>query len=88
MSIQRQNCLVYKAVLSLVLGMGLAACTPQYSRELTRETLTAAHISDNYSLKRENNWVLPQQSKLFLAYPDVSLLDAEQPITRTQYQLD
>ena len=65
----------------------LLACTPQYSRDLTRETLTATHLSDHYELQREHNWVLPQGSKLYLAYPDVSLLADEQPITRTQYQL-
>lgn len=65
----------------------LAGCTAQYSRDLTRDTLTAAHISDHYALTREHNWVLPQYSKLLLAYPDVSLLEDEQPITRTQYQL-
>ncbi|HEY6528231.1 MAG TPA: hypothetical protein VIZ65_06015 [Cellvibrionaceae bacterium] len=63
------------------------ACTAQYSRELSRETLAATHLTDNYALKRENNWVLPQQSKLSIAYPDVSLLDEDQPITRTQFQL-
>ena len=76
------------AVLPLALAVALGGCTAQYSRDLTRETLTATGISDNYSLKRENNWVLPQHTKLYLAYPDVSLLAADQPITRTQYQLD
>lgn len=65
----------------------LPSCTANYSRDLTRDTLAAAHLSDHFVVTREQNWVLSQQSKLYLAYPDVSLLDAEQPISRTQYQL-
>jgi hypothetical protein len=75
-------------ILIIVLtGIIQCACTAQYSHELSRETLAATHVTDNYVIKRENNWVLPQQSKLSIAYPDVSLLDEDQPITRTQFQL-
>lgn len=66
---------------------GLLGCTAHYSRELASDSLAAAHLSDHYGLTREHNWVLPQHSKVLLAYPDVGLLDEDQPITRTQYQL-
>ncbi|MEY4588279.1 MAG: hypothetical protein RL497_355 [Pseudomonadota bacterium] len=73
--------------LTLVLCLFQLGCTAQYSRELSRDTLAAVHLSDHYELKRQHTWVLPHSSKLYLGYPDVSLLDEDQPITRTQFQL-
>ena len=76
------------AGIALLLLMALqCGCTAQYSRELSRETLVATHLSDHYTLKRERNWVLPQHSKIYISYPDVNLLEEGQPITRTQFQL-
>lgn len=74
-------------ILVLPLIVHLSGCTASYSRELGRESLAATHLTDHYVLKRENNWVLPRHSKLYLVYPDVGLIDEGQPITRTQFQL-
>jgi hypothetical protein len=83
----RSYWLLKRFMFSLCITGCLQGCTANYSRELAQDSLAAASLSDHYELTRQHNWVLPQSSKLYLAYPDASLIDEEQPISRTQFQL-
>lgn len=76
-----------RSAIGLAAVLVLSGCTAQYAKELAKESLVSAELTDQVQLKREHNWVIPSRSKLYLAYPDVGLIDEDQPITRTQFEL-
>lgn len=81
------TCLCSAVTIGFAAVIALSGCTAQYTKEIAKESLVAAELTDQVQLKREHNWVIPSRSKLYLAYPDVGLIDEDQPITRTQFEL-